>query len=134
MIRRNAVRADRPTLPGGGTVQDALEKALGQFAAQLCLAAGATVYGTLKTADVAWGLGDLGVGLMAAGAAKLLWRRELGRVSYLRLALWAFAAGAAVLLGGLLLLGQDGRMVTYGTMVVACALALWWAGFLKQSR
>ncbi|WP_348756653.1 hypothetical protein [uncultured Aquincola sp.] len=76
----------------------------------------------------------LGVGLIAAGAAKLLWRRELGRVSYLRLALWAFAAGAAVLLGGLLLLGQDGRMVTYGTMVVACALALWWAGFLKQNR
>ncbi len=26
---------------------------------------GATVYGTMKTADLAWGLGDLGVGLMA---------------------------------------------------------------------
>ena len=25
----------------------------------------ATVYGTVKTADLAWGLGDLGVGLMA---------------------------------------------------------------------
>ncbi len=26
---------------------------------------GATVYGTVKTADVAWAMGDLGVGLMA---------------------------------------------------------------------
>ncbi|WP_235712573.1 alanine:cation symporter family protein, partial [Aeromonas caviae] len=25
----------------------------------------ATVYGTVKTADLAWGLGDIGVGLMA---------------------------------------------------------------------
>lgn len=71
----------------------------------------------------------LGVGMIAAGAAKLLWRRELAKASYLRLVLWAFGAGAAVLLAGVVLLGQDGRIATYGAMVLACALALWWAGF-----
>ncbi|MCR5866862.1 MAG: hypothetical protein ACK4PH_21645 [Aquincola tertiaricarbonis] len=71
----------------------------------------------------------LGVGLIAAAAAKLLWRKELAKASYLRLLLWAFSAGAAVLLAGLVVLGQDGRMLTYGAMVLACATALWWAGF-----
>ena len=34
------------------------------FVLKLCIVA-ATVYGAVKTADVAWGLGDIGVGLMA---------------------------------------------------------------------
>ncbi len=34
------------------------------FVLKLCMVA-ATIYGTVKTADVAWALGDLGVGLMA---------------------------------------------------------------------
>ncbi|MEF7614819.1 hypothetical protein V4F39_12925 [Aquincola sp. MAHUQ-54] len=74
----------------------------------------------------------LGVGVISAAAAKLLWRRELAGVRFTRLAGWAFAAGALVLLGGLVLLGQDGRMATYGAMVLACALALWCAGFLRR--
>ena len=71
----------------------------------------------------------LGVGLIAAAAAKLLWRKELAKASYLRLVLWSFVAGSAVLLAGLVVLGQDGRMLTYGAMVLACASALWWTGF-----
>lgn len=74
----------------------------------------------------------LGVGVMAAAAAKLLWRRELAGVRFVRLAGWAFVAGSAALVGGLVLLGQDGRMATYGAMVLACALALWCAGFLRR--
>lgn len=34
------------------------------FVLKLCIVS-ATIYGTVKTADVAWGLGDIGVGLMA---------------------------------------------------------------------
>ncbi len=68
-------------------------------------------------------------GLIAAGLAKLLWRRELARVPWLRLALWSCVAGSAALLGGLIFFGRDGRMLSYLAMVGASALALWWAGF-----
>jgi hypothetical protein len=33
---------------------------------------------------------------------------------------------------GLVAFGRDGRMATYGGMVLACALALWWAGFVRR--
>jgi hypothetical protein len=73
----------------------------------------------------------VGTGLLAAGAAKLLWRAELGRIGWLRLARWPVAAGALALLAGLVVFGRDGRMATYGLMLLACALALWWAGFVR---
>ena len=41
---------------------------------------------------------------------------------------WSCSAGSLALLGGLVLLGRDGRMASYGAMVAASALALWWAG------
>lgn len=71
----------------------------------------------------------LGLGALAAGLAKLVWRRELATVGWTRLAGPACAACAAVVLAGLVLLGSDGRMLTYATMVVACAVTLWWRGF-----
>jgi hypothetical protein len=70
----------------------------------------------------------LTTGGLAAGAAKLWWRAELRRTGWLRLALWASAAAALASLGGLVAFGRDGRMATYGLMVLACAAALWWAG------
>jgi len=74
----------------------------------------------------------LGTGVIAAAAAKgLLWRVELRRVRWLRLIAWACAAGSLALLAGLLLFGRDGRMASYGAMVAASALALWWAGFVR---
>ena len=76
----------------------------------------------------------LATGLMAASAAKALWRRELKGVSWRRLVAWPSAAGSIVLLAGLVLLGRDGRMLSYGAMVVASALALWWVGFLSPRR
>jgi len=36
-----------------------------------------------------------------------------------------FIVGCAVLAGGLVLLGRDGRMVTYGALAVACATCQW---------
>ena len=71
----------------------------------------------------------IGLGLISASAAKLLWRRELAPVAWRRLAAWACGAALLMLVGGLLLTGRDGRMSTYGAMVLACALALWWVGF-----
>ena len=70
----------------------------------------------------------VGVGLISAGLCKLVWWRALRTVAYRRLALWAVAAGALALVAGLALFGRDGRMATYGMLVAACALALWWRG------
>jgi len=71
----------------------------------------------------------LGVGVIAAALAKLLWRRALQGVSWGRLAGWSAAAGLAMLVGGLVVFGHDGKMASYGAMTLAVALALWWAGF-----
>lgn len=71
----------------------------------------------------------VGVGLITSVSAKLLWRHELKTVRWLRLALWATAGCALVLVAGLVVFGHDGKMVTYAAMVCACALTLWLVGF-----
>ena len=40
--------------------------------------------------------------------------------------LWLWALGVAVLLGGLLLLGRDGKVATYGGLVRAQGSLAWW--------
>ncbi len=69
------------------------------------------------------------VGLVAALLAKLLWWRDLKSVSPWRMASCAVLASSLALVAGLLWTGRDGKMVTYGAMVLMCALALWWAGW-----
>ena len=76
----------------------------------------------------------LATGALVAAAAKGLWRAELQRTSWLRLAAWPMGAGSAALLLGLVGFGRDGRMLSYGLMVLACTLALWWAGFVRRPR
>ena len=71
----------------------------------------------------------LGLGLIAAGLSKLLWRRALAAVPWRRLTAWACAAALLALVAGLVLSGHDGRMATYAAMVLASAVALWWVGF-----
>lgn len=71
----------------------------------------------------------LGVGVMAAFLAKLLWWRDLKGVSPWHMAAWAALAGSLALVVGLLWTGRDGKMLTYGAMVLLSALALWWAGW-----
>ena len=75
-----------------------------------------------------------GVGLLSAAGAKLLWRRELAAKPWRGLARDASLAGLVVLVSGLLIFGQDGRMATYGAMVTVCALTLWWRGFRSARR
>lgn len=70
----------------------------------------------------------VGVGCLGAAAVKLLWRRETAGVAWRRLAVCGTGAGAVALLAGLVLFGRDGRMATYGLLVLAVALALWAAG------
>lgn len=74
----------------------------------------------------------LGVALLSSTLAKLAWRRELAAVPWRRLSLWAAVAGVLTLSAGLALFGRDGRMATYGVLVVASALALWWVGFARR--
>jgi hypothetical protein len=74
----------------------------------------------------------LGVAVLAASAAKLLWRHDLATVPWRRLALWSALAGMATLIGGLAVFGRDGKMVTYGALVAVTALALWVAGFARR--
>lgn len=69
------------------------------------------------------------VGAVAAWLAKLLWWQELKAVSTWRMVVWAVAASSVAALGGLLWTGHDGKMATYGAMVLMCAVALWWAGW-----
>jgi hypothetical protein len=76
----------------------------------------------------------LATGALAAAAAKALWRAELKGSRWSRLVLWSGGAGSLALLAGLVVLGRDGRMLSYAAMLVAAALALWWAGFVRPRR
>lgn len=75
----------------------------------------------------------VGVALIAALATKLLWRAELRSVGFLRLWGWASVAAVVVSIAGLVVFGRDGKMATYAAMVVACAVGLWLAGFVRRA-
>jgi len=93
----------------------------------------------LDPLQILWHLGGffapaVGTGFVAAALAKLLWRRELQDVPWRRLAGVAVGACAVVLIGGLVLTGRDGRVVTYAVMAAACGIALWWVAFVRRRR
>ena len=75
-----------------------------------------------------------GIGFFASGLAKVLWRSEMRPVPWLRLFAVTSGIAAAVLVGGLLMLGRDGRVATYAAMVLASALSLWWFGLRPLRR
>lgn len=72
-----------------------------------------------------------GVAAIGAALAKLLWRRRLAHRRWHVLAAWSFAAGVVVTLVSLAIFGEDGRMATYVALCAACAIALWWSGFVR---
>ena len=72
-------------------------------------------------------------GAVAAGGAKLIWRQALAGVAWQRLTAWVTASAMAVTVAGLLMFGRDGRMATYGLMVLAGATTLGWVGLRRRS-
>ena len=68
----------------------------------------------------------VGLGLLAPALAKWVWPRPLRAAPWGRLAAAATALCAAVTIGGLVVFGRDGKMATYGAMVLATAVLLWW--------
>jgi Na+/citrate or Na+/malate symporter len=79
-------------------------------------------------------MAPLGLGVIASLLAKLLWRSSLRSVPWSRLAGFACGAAFAAHVVGLVLLGTDGKMLTYAAMVLATATALWWAGRPRSSK
>jgi hypothetical protein len=71
----------------------------------------------------------LATAAITAALAKLIWRHELAGRPWILLALWAALAGEAAMVGGWILVGRDGAMVSYAAMVVAVGLTLWVVGF-----
>lgn len=71
-------------------------------------------------------------GAVAAGGAKLIWRQALAGMAWHRLAAWVTASAMVVTAAGLLLFGRDGRMATYGLMVLAGAATLGWVGLRRR--
>ncbi len=93
----------------------------------------------MQAADAFWHLTNffapaLFLGALSAALTKVIWRRELGRMRFWRLWAWASVASALVSVAGLVVFGRDGRMATYATMVGACAVSLWWAGFRGSGK
>lgn len=75
----------------------------------------------------------LGVGVLTAALARLVWWRELRRAGFTRLALWTVVGCAVGLLAALVIFGRDGKMAGYALMLVTGSTALWWAG-LRAAR
>jgi hypothetical protein len=69
-----------------------------------------------------------------AAICKLLWRRELARVSWWRLAAGCAVVALAVDLIGFVWTGHDGAMLTYGAIVVALAVTTWLVAFSPWRR
>jgi len=87
--------------------------------------------------DALWHLLNLlapaiGVALVSASLAKLIWRRDLALVPWRHMVIWTALAGSLALIAGLVLFGRDGKMATYAGLVIASALALWWRGFVRR--
>lgn len=66
---------------------------------------------------------------LSAGVCKLIYRRDLKAISWMRLTVGASLSGVGVLALGLWWFGRDGKMATYGALVVVQALVLAWIGW-----
>ena len=69
----------------------------------------------------------LGMAVLAPSLARLVWWKAL-KGQWMRQVRWGAAAGAGVSIAGLLVMGRDGAMLTYGALVLSSALVIWWTG------
>lgn len=74
------------------------------------------------------------VGFLTAGLVKLVWWRALRSVGWWGLSLAASSACALGLVAGLVLFGRDGKMASYGLMLLLCTLSVAWFGLRKAAR
>jgi hypothetical protein len=81
----------------------------------------------LLTPPLAWAA-------LHSALCKLLWRRGLGAVSWLRLTAWCALAAEAAHGAGLWWNGRDGAMWTYGVTLLALVLTTWLVGFTPWRR
>jgi hypothetical protein len=84
----------------------------------------------LSPIDAFWHLSNLFapawiVAALMALFIKLLWRREFKTLAWRRLALWGAAGGSLAVIGSLVLLGHDGKMLGYGLMLLGISLPQW---------
>ena len=63
--------------------------------------------------------------VLLSSGARLVWRRKPALLSWPRMVLLQSMTGVAVLVGGLVLTGQDGRMLTYAALVFTLASSQW---------
>jgi uncharacterized membrane protein YeaQ/YmgE (transglycosylase-associated protein family) len=67
-------------------------------------------------------------GGIATAGARWIWRRRFGTGPWRQQLLTVCGSAAAVTLAGLVAFGRDGRMATYGLMVLVVAAVLGWQG------
>lgn len=65
------------------------------------------------------------VGFVCALTGRLLLRKNAGVPAWWTLGAINAVVGSCVLVGGLLVFGRDGRMLTYAALVVACGTSQW---------
>ncbi len=66
----------------------------------------------------------LGLALWLGGPGARFGSGRLRQIT--RAVAWLMASGTAVLVGGLLMLGRDGRMLTYAVLVLVMGTVAWW--------
>jgi hypothetical protein len=76
----------------------------------------------------------IGVGVLLPSLAKLVWRQPLRSVPWRHLVRWTMGLSALTWAVALVVFGRDGRMASYGALVCAGAVSLWWAGFGAKAR
>lgn len=74
------------------------------------------------------------VGLLTVSLVKLVWWRTLRGVGWLGLSMVSSLACALGLVAGLLIFGRDGKMATYGLMLLLCTLSVGWFGLRKAAH
>ena len=95
--------------------------------------------GQVGVNDVVWHVLNffapaVGVGMLTASLVKLVWWRALRGVGFRGLCLAASVACAVGLVAGLLLFGRDGKMATYGLMLLLCTLSVGWFGLRRAAH
>lgn len=70
----------------------------------------------------------LAMALLVPSLARVVWWKALASAGWWRQVRLAVVLNVGVLVLGLLVLGRDGAMWTYASLVLSSALVVWWTG------